>query len=159
MSQTTESKATVSKATVSKATMGKIVVKLTLTNEYDAYLAEKGFIKPEEVRSCVVEDALVDTGAKRLCLPADVIERLGLKQTATIDANTAVGIQTLRMFKGLQLNIEGREGRYDCVELPVGQTPLLGLIPLEDLGLDPDLQNQKLKHLPMHGKDTYLTVL
>ena len=48
---------------------------------------------------------------------------------------------------------------YDCVELPTGQTPLLGLIPLEDLGLDPDLQNQKLRHLPMRGKETYVTVL
>lgn len=148
-----------SHSTESEETMGKIVVKLTLTNEYDAYLAEKGFISENEVRSCIVEDALVDTGSTRLCLPADVIEKLGLKQTATVDANTAVGTQTLRMFKGLQLNVEGREGRYDCVELPIGQTPLLGLIPLEDLGLDPDLQNQKLKHLPMHGKDTYLMVL
>lgn len=139
--------------------MGKIVVTLTLTNQIDAELAERGFISTEEVRSCMVDDALVDTGASRLCLPADVIEKLGLKQTATIDAKTATGIETLKVFKGLQLSVEGREGRYDCVELPAGQTPLLGLIPLEDLGLDPDLQNQKLRHLPVKGKETYLTVL
>ncbi|MEM9949015.1 MAG: aspartyl protease, partial [Cyanobacteria bacterium P01_D01_bin.36] len=65
----------------------------------------------------------------------------------------------LKLYEGLKLTVEGREGRYDCVELPVGQTPLLGLIPLEDLGLDPDLQNQKLRHLPTHGKDTYHLVL
>ncbi|MGD1895483.1 MAG: hypothetical protein ACFB16_00875 [Phormidesmis sp.] len=57
------------------------------------------------------------------------------------------------------LNVEGREGVYNCVELLAKQTPLLGLIPLEDLGLDPDLQQQKLRHLPTQGKDTYLTVL
>jgi hypothetical protein len=32
-------------------------------------------------------------------------------------------------------------------------------IPLEDLGLEPDLQNQKLRVLPVEGKDTYLMVL
>ena len=30
---------------------------------------------------------------------------------------------------------------------------------LEDLGLEPDLNNQKLRVLPVEGKDTYLTVL
>ena len=101
----------------------------------------------------------LETGATRLCLPADVIEKLGLKQAATIDIQTATGTQTARAFKELILEVEGREGRYDCVELPAGQTPLLGLIPLEDLGLAPDLQNQRLKHLPTKDKETYLTVL
>lgn len=48
---------------------------------------------------------------------------------------------------------------YDCVELPGGADPLLGLIPLEDLGLEPDLKNQRLRVLPAEGKDTYLTVM
>jgi hypothetical protein len=34
-----------------------------------------------------------------------------------------------------------------------------GLIPLEYLGLEPDLKNQKLRVLPVEGKDTYLMVL
>jgi len=42
---------------------------------------------------------------------------------------------------------------------PAGRMPLLRLIPLENLGLDPGLQNQRLKHWPMKGKETYLTVL
>ncbi len=139
--------------------MGKIIVTLTITNWVDKVLAERGFIPEEDVRSCVVDNALVDTGATRLCLPADIIQKLGLKQNATIDAQTAVGLQTLNVYEGLLLNVEGREGSYNCVELPAGQTPLLGLIPLEDLGLDPDLQNQRLRHLPTRGKETYLTVL
>jgi len=139
--------------------MGKVIVTLTLTNWVDQVLAERGFIPSKDVRSLDVNDALVDTDATRLCLPADVIEQLGLKQAATIDIQTATGTETARVFKGLVLEVEGREGRYDCVELPAGRTPLLGLIPLEDLGLDPDLQNQCLKHLPMKGKETYLTVM
>lgn len=147
------------KAKTEQNEMGKVIVTLTLTNWADEVLADRGFISSAEVRSRQVENALVDTGASRLCLPADIIEQLGLKQTATIEAQTAMGLETLKLYEGLKLTVEGREGRYDCVELPVGQTPLLGLIPLEDLGLDPDLQNQKLRHLPTHGKDTYHLVL
>ena len=140
-------------------TMGKVIVTLTLTNWVDQVLAERGFISTEKIRSTTVDNALVDTGATRLCLPTDVIQQLGLKLTATIDAQTATGPQTVSVYEGLKLTVEGREGRYDCVELPAGQTPLLGLIPLEDLGLEPDLQNQRLRHLPVKGKETYMTVL
>ncbi|MGD1896251.1 MAG: retroviral-like aspartic protease family protein [Phormidesmis sp.] len=146
-------------ANVAKNSMGKVIVTLRLTNYVDQVLAERGFIESADIRSLSVDNALVDTGATRLCLPAEIIKQLGLKQTATIDVQTATGTETLRVFKGLVLEVEGREGRYDCVELPAGQTPLLGLIPLEDLGLDPDLQNQRLRHLPTKGKETYLTVL
>lgn len=149
----------VTKTSVNNTTLGKVVVTLNLTNWADTVLAERGFIPEEEIRSCTVDDALVDTGSTRLCLPADVIARLGLKQTDTITAHTALGLETVKVFEGLILNVEGREGRYDCVELLTGQTPLLGLIPLEDMGLDPDLQNQRLRHLPKEGKETYLTIL
>lgn len=147
-----------SKSLPENIAMGKIVVTLVLTNWIDKILAERGFISATEVRTCEVEGALVDTGATRLCLPADIIAQLGLKQAGTVDAQTAMGPQSLNIFEGLRLNVEGREGVYNCVELPAGRTPLLSLIPWEDLGLDPDLQNQKLKHLPTKGKDTYLTV-
>ena len=139
--------------------MGNIIVTLTLTNWADSILARRGFIPTGEVRSCTVNNALVDTGATRLCLPTDIIEQLGLTQVGIIDAQTAVGPHTVKVYEGLKLNVEGREGRYDCVEIPAGQTPLLGLIPLEDLGLDPDLQNQKLRHLPTTGKESYMTIL
>jgi predicted aspartyl protease len=148
-----------SDTTISNMHMGKIVVTLKLTNWADKVLAERGFIPAEEVRSCVVDNAIVDTGATRTCLPADVIQQLGLKLDGSIEVQTATGTETVNVYKGLELNVEGREGLYNCIELPVGQTPLLGLIPLEDLGLDPDLQNQRLRHLPTQGKDTYLMIL
>ncbi|MFG6104105.1 aspartyl protease family protein [Leptothoe sp. EHU-05/26/07-4] len=139
--------------------MGKVAVTLNLINWVDQVLAERGFIPAAQVRSITVDNALVDTGATRLCLPTEVIQKLGLKLTGTIGAQTATGPQTVNVYEGLKLTVEGREGRYDCVELPAGQTPLLGLIPLEDLGLEPDLQNQRLRHLPVTGKETYMTVL
>lgn len=138
--------------------MGKIVVTLTLTNWVDKVLAERGLISREDIRTCVVDNALVDTGTTRLCLPADVIEQLGLKYIATVDIQTVTGTRPAKVYEGLKLDVEGREGHYDCVELAVGQTSLLGFIPLQDLGLTFDLQNQRLRHLPTSGKQTYLRV-
>ena len=136
-----------------------VIVTLNLTNWIDQVLAERDFIPAQQVRSITVDNALVDTGATRLCLPADVIQQLGLKLTATIDAQTATGPQSVNVYEGLKLTVEGREGRYDCVDLPARHKHLLNLIPLEDLGLEPDLQNQRLRHLPVKGKETYMTVL
>ncbi|MDY6900421.1 MAG: hypothetical protein SWZ49_20450, partial [Cyanobacteriota bacterium] len=36
---------------------------------------------------------------------------------------------------------------------------LLGVIPMEELGLQPDIINQRLILLPQTGKDTYHTIL
>jgi predicted aspartyl protease len=138
--------------------MGKVTTTLTVTNWVDEVLAERGFIPNDQVRSLTLENVLVDTGASRLCLPKEVIESLGLKCVGENDAKTALGPTKFRVFAGVKLTVAGREGRYDCVELPEGTDPLLGLIPLEDLGLEPDLQNQQLRVLPIEGKDTYLMV-
>ncbi|MEM7715741.1 MAG: hypothetical protein AAF349_19570 [Cyanobacteria bacterium P01_A01_bin.68] len=71
----------------------------------------------------------------------------------------ATGVEKVRVFKMLNLSFKEREGVFNCIELPEDCNPLLRLIPLEDLGLEPDLNNQKLRVSPELGKDTYLTVL
>lgn len=139
--------------------MGKVTTTITLVNRIDQILADRGFIPPNEIRSVTLEDVLVDTGATRLCLPADVISQLGLPLQGEVDVKIAIGIQKVRTFRELSLTVEGREGTFNCIELPAGQDPLLGLIPLEDLGLEPGLQNQRLKVLPLDGKEIYLMVL
>jgi predicted aspartyl protease len=139
--------------------MGKVTTTITVTNRVDEILATRGFIDPDEVRSLTLEDVLVDTGASRLCLPADAIEQLGIPLQGEVDVKLAVGVKKVRVFRDLNLRVEGREGTFNCVELPAGESPLLGLIPLEDLGLEPDLQNQRLRVLPLEGKDTYLMAM
>ncbi len=138
---------------------GKVTTTITLVNRIDQILADRGFIPPNEIRSVTLEDVLVYTGATRLCLPADVINQLGLPLQGEVDVKIAIGVQKVRTFRELSLTVEGREGTFNCIELPAGQDPLLGLIPLEDLGLEPDLQNQRLRVLPRDGKETYLMVL
>ncbi|MBG1266346.1 retroviral-like aspartic protease family protein [Nostoc sp. WHI] len=139
--------------------MGKVTTTITITNQIDQTLAERGFIPTEQIRSITLHDVLVDTGATRLCLPKNIILDLGLPLQGEVDIKIATGVQKARVFKMLNLSVEGREGTFNCIELPEGSDPLLGLIPLEDLGLEPDLQNQKLRVLPVEGKDTYLMVL
>ncbi|MFK0732641.1 MAG: aspartyl protease family protein [Gloeotrichia echinulata GP01] len=139
--------------------MGKVTTTITITNQIDQTLAERGFIPVEQIRSITLDNVLVDTGATRLCLPKNIILDLGLPLQGEGDVKIATGVQKARIFKMLNLSVEGREGTFNCIELPEGSDPLLGLIPLEDLGLEPDLQNQKLRVLPVEGKDTYLMVL
>jgi predicted aspartyl protease len=139
--------------------MGKVTTTITVANLVDQIMAERGFISVDEVRSVTLENVLVDTGASRLCLPAEIVAQLGLTMAGEVEVKTAVGARKVRVFKGVSLSVEGREGTFDCVELPESEDPLLGLIPLEDLGLEPDLQNQRLRLLPNQGKDTYLMVL
>jgi predicted aspartyl protease len=139
--------------------MGKVTTTITITNQIDLTLAERGFIPPEQIRSITLDDVLVDTGATRLCLPKNIIFDLGLPLQGEVDVKIATGVQKVRIFKMLNLSVEGREGTFNCIELPEESDPLLGLIPLEDLGLEPDLKNQRLRILPTEGKETYLTVL
>jgi clan AA aspartic protease len=138
--------------------MGRVTATITVTNHIDEILGERGFIPAEQIRSVTIDNVLVDTGATRLCLPADIIAQLGLTLVGEIQGNTAIGARQFRLFKDVTIAVAGREGRYDCVELPAGEEPLLGLIPLEDLGLEPDLRNQRLIVLPMEGMQSYIRV-
>ncbi|WP_404783970.1 retroviral-like aspartic protease family protein [Altericista sp. CCNU0014] len=139
--------------------MGRIITTLVITNRVDEGLSERGFVPKEEVRSVTLKNVLIDTGATTLCLPADVIEQLGLEILRTVEVETATGINQARIFQDAKISLLGREGTFECLELPGGQSPLLGVIPLEALGIELDLQNQALKVLPISPTQTYLTIL
>ena len=80
---------------------------------------------------------------------------MGLTLDEEIEVKTAAGVQKARLFKRLSLAVEGRKGEFNCMELPGGKDSLLGLIPLESLGLQPDIINQRLIVLPDRGRNTY----
>jgi predicted aspartyl protease len=139
--------------------MGKVLTSLTITNRADQILAERNLMPQEEVRSVVLNNVLVDTGATTLCLPEDLIEKLGLSVLKEVDVLTAMGLGKARIFQDAKLMICGREGTFECLELPRESSPLLGVVPLEMLGLEPDSQKQTLKVLPSESVNTYLTIL
>jgi len=139
--------------------MGRILTTLTITNRADQVRAKDGTISPEQIRSMTLEDVLIDTGATTLCLPQDVVAQLGLELQKEVDVATAMGIGKARIFRDAVISLCDREGTFECLELPGGRNALLGVIPLEALGIELDLQNQKLKVLPISPTDTYLTIM
>jgi predicted aspartyl protease len=138
--------------------MGKVLTSLTVVNRADQILAARGMMGMEEVRKVTLTDVVVDTGATTLCLPADLIAALGLELLKEVNVATATGLSTARIFRDATIVLCGREGTFECLELPGGRDPLLGVIPLEMLGLEPDLQRQVLRVLPEESADTYLTI-
>ncbi|MEZ2303177.1 MAG: retroviral-like aspartic protease family protein [Microcoleus sp.] len=139
--------------------MGKVFATLRITNRADQILAEAGVRSEEQIRSITLKNVLVDTGATTLCLPQDTIAQLGLKLLKEVDVATAMGIGKARIFRDATISMFDREGTFECLELPGGKDALLGVIPLEALGLEVDLQNQILKPLPISPTETYLTIL
>ena len=139
--------------------IGRVTTSITVSNLVDQVMVVRGLMPREQVRSVTLPNVLVDTGATRLCLPADIIQHLGLALAGDVDVKLAVGFRRVRAFKGLSLKVQGREGTFNCLELPPGEQPLLGLIPLEDLGLDLDMTHQCLRVLPTEGRETYLTMM
>jgi clan AA aspartic protease len=144
---------------MSTQNMGKILTTLTVTNRADQSAANRGYIPANQVRSLTLNNVLVDTGATTLCLPADAIAQLGLELLREVDVTTATGLSKARIFRDANISLLGREGSFECLELPGGQNALLGVIPLEAMGIELDLQNQTLKVLPETSVDTYLTIL
>jgi predicted aspartyl protease len=139
--------------------IGKVIATLVITNRIDEAKAEDGLMPIEQVRSVTLQNVLVDRGATTLCLPKDVIARLGLRILKQVVVETATGINKARIFQDASISLCGREGTFDCVELPEGKTPLLGKIPMEALGIEIDLKNQRLKVLPDGPTETYWTIL
>lgn len=119
-----------------------VIVTLTVTNRIDQVLAQRGFISSGKVRSYTLDDVLVDTGATLLCLPASIISQLGLVQGGEAQVETAAGVKQGRIFRDVELSIAERQGTFDCLELTEVPYALLGVTPMEVLGLEPDLWNQ-----------------
>jgi clan AA aspartic protease len=139
--------------------MGKVFTTLKIINRADQIRAKDGTISMDEIRSVRLKNVLVDTGATTLCLPSEIIAELGLELLKEVDVSTAAGICKAKIFRDASISISGREGTFECLELPGGRDALLGVIPLEALGLEPDLIHQTLRVLPSESIDTYLTIL
>lgn len=138
--------------------MGQIRQDISVANAEDVRRARKGELSPGKVRRVDLPSVLVDTGANSLCLPSAVIAALGLDLIREVQVETAAGVSTARVFGDVSLSIEGRAAPFECLELP-GDMALLGVIPLETLGAELDLQNNRLTLLPEHGRDTFHTAI
>ena len=135
--------------------VGQVPIEITVRNLSDEILARNGYLAAEAVRTETINHVVVDTGALSLCLPVEIVARLGLKLVREIQVETAAGVSTMRVTEPVSLEVMGRSSPFECLELPVGAMPLLGTVPMEVLGVQPDLRNQTLIQLPEFGPGTY----
>jgi predicted aspartyl protease len=131
--------------------MGKVLVTAKIENLDDLFSVQKELLKPEQVRSVEVTDALVDTGATTLSLPKRLIAQLGLRLLRTRQARSSGGLITLQMYGVVRLTIQDRDWYGDVAEIPDDCPVLIGQLPLEGLDFVVDPQGQRLIGNPAHG--------
>ncbi len=129
--------------------MGKVIVKLKLANLFDIELKRRKLLKGKP-RSVEVE-ALVDTGATRLYLQRSEILALGLTETGDVISKTTNGKRRRAVYAPVRLELMGRTGDFNVVEIDDDVPNLLGQIPLEYLDFIVDPKGQKLIPNPEHG--------
>ena len=131
--------------------MGRVTVAARIENLADLFNVDQGIITAEAVRSVEVADALVDSGASQLSMPAPMLAALGLKFLRTRKAVTAAGPLEVRVFGTAKLTVQGRECPVDVTELPDGCPVLIGQIPLEAMDFVVDLPARQVTGNPAHG--------
>ena len=129
--------------------MGKVTTPIKVANWLDTELLAAGARK-EKPRT-VETDALVDMGAVKFYLKSSIIQQLGLRPIGEIKSRTmSARVEVRKVFSPVSLEIQGRTGRFDVVEVPDALPNIVGQIPLEDLDWVVDCRNQKLIPNPEH---------
>ena len=126
-----------------------ISTRVRLVNFVDEVLSHRGVIRPEEVRSYELDEAVVDTGSTRLVLTAELVQRLGLPIVGEISVRYADD-RTARkpIARGVLVEVLGRDSIFDAVVEDQGE-PLIGMEILEALDLWPDPQRGVLTTNPL----------
>ena len=125
---------------------------IKLANLADLIRVQDGTIKSDEVRRVTVENALVDTGASRLCLPKPIIEQLGLNPVGRVNSLTANGSVTRTVYAEVEFTILERTESIRVTDLPANAPVLVGHIILEKLDLHLHIK-KGLIYNPDHGDE------
>ena len=105
--------------------MGKVITPIRVENWLDAELLAAA-ARREKPRAIETE-ALVDTGAVKFYLKSSVIQQLGLRHIDEIKSRTmSAKSETRKVFAPVKLEIQGRTGRYDVVEVPDALPNIVG---------------------------------
>src|SRR5207249_6042613 len=126
--------------------MGKVRTKVKLFNIADINAAAEGKLAAEKVR--VIEtDAMVDTGAVRSCVPASLLEKLGIRPYDRVTVELADGRKSdVGLAEGVRFEIMERRSSDDALIL--GDEVLIGQTLLEKMDLLVDCTRQRL--VPAH---------
>lgn len=141
-----------------KKAMGRTVVEITIKNSGDLLLARKGHIAPDKVRSLKIQ-ALVDTGAARLCLSKELIEQLGLSFVEESRVDTAKGITKVKRYTDAWVTIMDRSCPADVLEIESKTSAVVGYLILEALDLVVDPTKQIVTGNPAHDGQMIIDLL
>lgn len=137
--------------------MGRVTCEARVENAIDAVQAQQGKIAPSEVRAVTITDALVDTGATTLGLPAAMLRQLGLdKPVSSKRSRNTTGEYEVKMYGPVRLWILGRDIALDAMEVADGCPVLIGQIPLEHMQLVVDMANHRIAKSPANGGEWIL---
>lgn len=126
--------------------MGEVIVKTKLTNFVDDQLARRRKLSRKKVRSVEVE-AVADSGAVTLTVPAALAKKLGLVRIGKEIAKYANGArEEVDVVAGVKVEIMGRVALSSAMVL--GDEVLIGQTVLEEMDYLVDCRNQQLK--PRH---------
>lgn len=136
--------------------IGAVQINVKLTNAIDEALVRRGLLNPNLLRVYEVE-ALIDTGAVRTVLPADLVQQLGLNIRGQQIAQYANGVEeSVGLTEPVIIEIAGRETIEAA--LVTGNMVLIGQTVLETLDLLVDCKNQRLIPNPEHPNYPVLRV-
>jgi len=134
--------------------MGVFSVKIKVRNWQNQFLPKN---KQGKEISC---EALVDSGAVDLALPAELIEPLKLEELGKVRVFTTDGGEhKYRLFGMAEVEIQGRTCQVRAIELPQGTEPLLGAIPLEAMDWHISPSEKKLVPNPKSPNGPLLPLL
>jgi predicted aspartyl protease len=131
--------------------MGGVLTEATIENVGDLWNVQQGQLSPDQVRRITVPDALVDTGATLLSLPARMIRSLGLTKVGEKRVTSSLGLGNVNVYAAVRLTIQGRFCTTDVLEVPDDAPMLVGQLPLENLDFVIDPRSHRLIGNPAHG--------
>jgi clan AA aspartic protease len=126
--------------------VGKVMNTIRLRNATEVDKATEGLISAARTETL---EALVDTGATMLAIPADVVERLGLPLMEMRKVKLATGtVVEVPCVGRVDLELLGRRMTCDALVLPAGATALIGQLQLEGLDLIVDPKAREVRVNP-----------
>lgn len=137
--------------------VGRVTCEARIDNGFDAVAVRLGYKQESEVRSVTVTDALVDTGATTLGLPASILRQLGLDRVVrTKRGRNTTGEYEVKIYGPVRLWLFGRDMLLDAMELADGSAVLIGQLPPEYMQLVVDMANHRLARSPANGGEWVL---
>jgi predicted aspartyl protease len=137
--------------------MGRVTCEAKVENAIDSARARAGEIPADAVRTVQIRDALIDTGASTLALPASMLRQLGLDiPVPTKRSRNTTGEYEAKLYGPVRLWIGDRDMTLDVLEVDDGCPVLIGQLPLEHMQLVVDMPNHRLAKSPANGGEWIL---